>query len=369
MVTRVLALDAQPWYGDRPIPDDVPPVWHFPLTCVSTDEGIDGYTMGYGANGEGIGSAHQLHDVYLRAILGRDPRRHEDLWRELMSLNRHLYPISDGLLGMLDVAFWDIKGKAAGVPIAELLGMSRTEVPAYRTGSHWNLTPDDTFAETLAMKQQGYRGYKLTLYDGPAADVPRAEAAREAVGDDFPLMLDAVAEYSFEQAVEVGEALGRLGYRWFEEPVPDRDISTLEQLTRRLEVPILATETVSLRELPQFLERRAVDMARGDVFIKAGITGLRKASAMCAEAGMNCEIHALHSSLLDIANLHVACSVRNCEFFELHHEMFRFALKGAPLDIDANGCLHLPPGPGLGVELDWDWIDNNTAIELSGLKV
>ena len=367
MVTRVLALDAQPWYGDSPIPDDVPPVWHFPLTCVSTDEGIDGYTMGYGANGEGIGSAHQLHDVYLRAILGRDPRRHEDLWRELMSLNRHLYPISDGLLGVLDVAFWDIKGKAAGVPIAELLGVSRTQVPAYRTGSHWNLTPADTFAEAAAMKQQGYRGYKLTLHDGPAADIPRAEAAREAVGDDFPLMLDAVAEYSFEQAIEVGEALGRLGYRWFEEPVPDRDIATLEQLTRRLEVPILATETVSLGELPQFLERRAIDMARGDVFIKAGITGLRKASAMCDEAGMNLEIHALHSSLLDIANLHVACSVRNCEFFELHHPMFRFALSGAPLDIDANGCLHLPPGPGLGVKLDWDWIDDNTAVALSGL--
>ena len=256
MVTRVLALDGQPWYGDSPIPDDVPPVWHFPLTCVTTDEGIDGYTMGYGANGEGIGSAHQLHDVYLRAILGKDPLRHEDLWHELMSLNRHLYPISDGLLGMLDVAFWDIKGKAAGKPIGELLGVCRTEVPAYRTGSHWNLTPTDTFAEAAAILQEGYRGYKLTLYDGPAADIPRAQAAREAVGDDFPLMLDAVAEYSFDQALEVGEALARLGYRWFEEPVPDRDISLLEQLTRRLEVPILATETVSLRELPQFLERQ-----------------------------------------------------------------------------------------------------------------
>ena len=82
---------------------------------------------------------------------------------------------------------------------------------------------------------------------------------------------------------------------------------------------------------------------------------------------MNLEIHALHSSLLDIANLHVACSVRNCEFFELHHPMFRFALKGAPLDIDADGCLHLPTGPGLGVELDWDWIDDNTVMTLSGL--
>ena len=138
----------------------------------------------------------------------------------------------------------------------------------------------------------------------------------------------------------MGEALARLGYRWFEEPVPDRDISLLEQLTRRLEVPILATETVSLRELPQFLERKAVDLARGDVLIKAGITGLRKALAMCDQVGMNLEIHALHSSLLDIANLHVACSVRNCEFFELHHPMFRFA-PSSESNQQATGC-HIP---------------------------
>ena len=61
-------------------------------------------------------------------------------------------------------------------------------------------------------------------------------------------------------------------------------------------------------------------------------------------------------------------SVRNCEFFELHHQMFRFALKGAPLDIDANGCLQLPASPGLGVEFDWDWIEDNTVLELSGLR-
>ena len=90
MTTRVLKLDAAPWYGDRPIPDDVPTVWHFPLTCIATDDGIEGQTMGYGANGEGIGSAYQLHDVYLRAILGKDPLHHEALWQELMALNRHL---------------------------------------------------------------------------------------------------------------------------------------------------------------------------------------------------------------------------------------------------------------------------------------
>ena len=98
MTTRILGIDPSPWYGDGPIPPDVPAVWRYPLTCISTDEGIEGWTMGYGANDEGRGSAYQLHDVLLPVILGKDPLRQEALWQELMALNRHLYPISDGAI-------------------------------------------------------------------------------------------------------------------------------------------------------------------------------------------------------------------------------------------------------------------------------
>lgn len=360
MTTRILAISAAPWYGDAPIPDDVPAIWHYPFTIIHTDEGIDGWTMGYGTNDEGRGSAHQLHNVYLPTILGKDPLHTEARWHELMELNRHLYPISDGLLGMLDVAFWDIRGKVVGLPIGEMLGLYRDQMPAYRTGSHYNETPEQAFAEAQQMQQEGYHGYKITLLDGPTRDIPRLRAMREAVGPDFPLMLDCVAGLTFTQAQKIGRALDELDFHWFEEPIPDRHVGQLQQLAADLAVPILATETVRLRELPQYITQHAVDLARGDVFIKAGITGLRKALAMCELYGFNLEIHALHSPLLDIANLHVACSVKNCEFMELHDPMFRFGLKGAPLDIDENGVLHLPTGPGLGVELDWDWVDNNT---------
>lgn len=366
MTTRLLAIDASPWFDDFPIPKGIPSVWHYPLTCISTDEGIEGWTMGYGANGEGRGSAYQLHDVFLPAILGKNPLRQEGLWQELMELNRHLYPISDGLVGMLDVAFWDIKGKAAGLSIGDMLGLCRDRVPSYRTGSHYNNTPEKVFAEAQRMKQEGYRGYKLTLWDGPKSDIPRLRAARDAVGPDFPLMLDCVSAYSFTHALEIGRALAELDYYWFEEPIPDRQLGLLKRLAEELSVPILATETVSLRELPEYLRQHAIDLARGDVFIKAGITGLRKAAALCELFGYNLEIHTLHSPLLDIANLHVACSIDNCEFVESHHPMFRFALKDAPLDIDADGYQRLPSGSGLGVDLDWDWIENHTVESISG---
>ncbi len=366
MTTRILALDASPWFGGNPVPADIPAIWHYPFTIISTDEGIDGWTMGYGANGEGRGSAYQLHDVFLPLIMGKDPLQHEARWQEMMALNRHLYPISDGLVGVLDVAFWDIKGKATGQSIGNMLGLYRDRVPSYRTGSHFNGTPELVYAEAQQMKSEGYLGYKLSLFSGPKKDIPRLRAAREAVGPDFPLMQDCVAGYNFTQALETGRALEALNYYWFEEPFPDRNIAMLKRLTEELSIPILATETSTLRELPEYLQQHAVDLARGDVFIKAGITGLRKAAALCEVMGYNIEVHTLHTPLLDIANLHVACSISNSQFVESHHPMFRFGLKNAPLDIDANGYQRVPTGPGLGVELDWDWIDNHTITTLIG---
>lgn len=363
--TWLLAIDAGPWYGDAPIPKGEVPIWHYPLTQISTVEGVDGYTMGYGTNGEGRGSAYLLHDVYWHALEGEDPLRHEALWQRLKSMNRHLYALADGLMGMLDVAFWDIKGKVAGMSIGTLLGICREKVPSYSTGSHYNLTPQQVFDEATSQKEAGYRGYKLSLWDGPARDIPRLRAAREAVGQDFPLMLDGVSGYRFTQALEVGRALDELNYHWFEEPIPDRQIGLLKQLNQELAVPILAGETVRLSELAEYLRQHAVDQARGDVFIKGGITGLRKAAAMCELFGLNLEIHTMTAPLLDVANLHVACSIDNCEFLESHHPMFRFGLKDQPLEIDSQGYLHLPKGPGLGVELDWDWVENHTVEVIS----
>ena len=103
-----------------------------------------------------------------------------------------------------------------------------------------------------------------------------------------------------------------------------------------------------------------VDMVRGDAYIKGGITGLRKAIATCELFGFDLEIHTAATPLMDIANLHVACSTRISRFVEHHHPVFRFGLKGSPLLIDADGCQRLPSGPGLGVDLDWDWVENHT---------
>jgi L-alanine-DL-glutamate epimerase-like enolase superfamily enzyme len=239
-------------------------------------------------------------------------------------------------------------------------------VPAYATGWAFHPTPEIAADEVRRFKAEGFTAVKLHFWNDLARDLPCIEAAREAAGPDFVLMQDFSGTYSYTEALAAGRALDRLGFHWFEEPVPDRQVANLRRLADQLETPILAGETLRLDELAEHVRQGAFDIARGDVYMKAGITGLRKAMALCELHGLNLEIHTMASPLLDVANLHVNLASSNCEYAEVIHPVYRFGLKGSPLDITPDGCLRLPEGPGLGVELDWDWIDDHTVAILEG---
>lgn len=360
LTTRLLKIDSSPRYRDGIVPPGRPPHWYFPLVTLHTDDGIEGDSMAYGPHADGRALADLLHDSYLPQILGLNPDHGEAIWQKLFLRQRHLYNQTDSLVGVLDVALWDLRGKAAGRPIAALLGQYRDRLPAYLSSRSEAFTAAEIAAEAVQAKAAGYHGYKLQLRDGPAQDIPRLRAAREAVGPAFRLMQDPNSGYSLTDALTVGHELDALGYHWFEEPLPEQQIEHYRHLVATLRTPILAGETVRLTELPQFLIGGAMTIARGDVLLKGGITGLRKAMAACELFGYDLEIHTANTPLLDVANLHVACAARNTTMVEVHHPVFRFALKQHPFDVGADGCAHLPTGPGLGVILDRDWIENHT---------
>lgn len=356
--TRLIALDMTPLYGDA-LPAGSPRKWEIPLTTVSTDEGLEGHVTGYDTYGGGRQIAYLIRDQYRPILLGRDPLDSEAIWHDFRRANRHLRNARDAASGMLDVCLWDIKGKIANLPIARLLGLYRDRVPCYATGSPAVLrTVEQTVAQVLRAREAGYQGFKLQVWDGPGRDLPRLRAAREAAGPDFRLMVDSSGIYNFTEALEVGHVLDALHYHWFEEPIPDQQIGLLQRLAEQLKTPILAAETTTVHDLPQYLG--AVDMVRGDTYIKGGITGLRKAMVLCELFGLDLEIHTAATPLLDVANLHVACASANCGMVEHHHPVFRWGLKGDPLAIDGQGCQRLPTGPGLGVEIDWDHMENHT---------
>ncbi len=367
ITTRIVRQSSALWYGPRPIPAGYPPYFDFPLTTIHTDEGIEGYTMDYGPLGQGRGSAHALHDIYYYDLVGQNPLHHEAIWQRFRAKQRHLYNFRETIWGNLDVALWDIKGKAAGMSIAVLLGKYRDKVPVYSSCPPQTVTTTEEVEEQVRLKiGQGFRGIKLQLSGGSEADIPRLRKARETAGADFPLMLDSSAELSFEDALKIGYELDDLKYEWFEEPFPDAHILQLKKLAQAIRTPVLAAETVGLFELPHYMVDAAIDIVRGDVHHKSGITGVMKALGMCEMMGYEFEIHTAASPLLDIANLHVGCATRLTRFLESHHPMFRFGLKGNPLEIREDGCQHCPVGPGLGVEIDWDWMDDHTVEILKG---
>jgi L-alanine-DL-glutamate epimerase-like enolase superfamily enzyme len=216
------------------------------------------------------------------------------------------------------------------------------------------------FNEAKRVKDSGFHGFKIQFWDGLEQDIPRFQAAREAVGPDFPLMQDAAGQYSFTQALAAGRELGRLNYYWFEEPIPDRNTLQLKRLTHDLDVPILAGETLRVHELAEQMAAGVFDIARGDVHLKEGITGMRKAIGMADLLGFVLEVHGIGQPLLECANLHISGSMLNGRWCETFHPVYGKGLKGNPLAPDKDGYKQVPMGPGLGVELDWDVLDNNT---------
>jgi len=367
ITTRIVRQSSGLWYAPDPIPEGYCPFFDFPLTILHTDEDIEGYTMDYCPLGQGRASANAVHDIYYYDLVGKDPMNHELIWQQFRAKQRHLYNFRETIWSNLDVALWDIKGKKLQMPIAKILGQVREKVPSYATCPPQTIKTIEATAEQVIEKlKRGFHGIKLQLSEGSKLDIPRLQKAREIAGDSFPLMVDSSAALSFEDALKIGYELDSLHYEWFEEPFPDANIIQLKKLSQAIKTPVLAAETVGLFELPHYMHEGAIDIIRGDVHHKSGITGAMKAIAMCEMMGFEFEIHTASAPLLDVANLHVACATKLSRFCESHHSMFRFGLKNNPLEIDEDGFQHCPSNPGLGVDIDWDWIDDHTVKVIEG---
>jgi L-alanine-DL-glutamate epimerase-like enolase superfamily enzyme len=359
--SRLIEIDPRPRYRDRRIPSGKPSVWRFPLITVQTDEGIEGYSMAYAPHGDGQAIADVLEAVYLPEILEENPLAIEKLWQKIYRKQRHLYNQTDSLLGVIDVALWDLRGKIANLPIVDLLGRCRDQMPCYASARSEAYSAEEFQQEALQMRAAGFHAYKLQVRDGEAKDIPRLRAAREAVGPDFPLMQDPNGVYTFDEALRVGRILDELDFYWFEEPIRDQQRLLLRQLQQSVRTPLLVGETCRFADFHLNLCDGVFPLVRGDALIKGGVMGLRKLMAAAETFGVDLEIHTANTPLIDIAQLHVACACQNTRFIENHHPIFRFGIKDNPLEADANGNVEVPEKPGLGVDLDWDWIDDHTA--------
>ncbi len=342
--------------GAAPMP------WDYGVARLTTSDGVQGIGTFWASRSGAITDAY-LADVIAPVVLGRNITERERIWHDFWNIDRHgaFFPVF--LPGPIDVALWDAAARTAGLPLHRFIGSYRTSLPVYAS-SLWLATVDDYVREALHYKAKGFKAYKIHPCGPSGMDMAIHQAVRDAVGPDMVLMSDPVSEYTLPEAIKVARQLERLNFRWFEEPFRDYELDKYAKLTAATDIDILGTETTRGGPwgVAQAIKTDAVNTVRADVSWKAGITGTLKSCHLAEAHGMNCELHTTTMGPMDIANLHVSCAVRNSEYFELFvpEDTFQIPMKERWTDlIDANGDIHVPEKPGLGITIDWDLVDDS----------
>ncbi len=342
------------------------------LLTVTTDEGAEGYCFGAPDTLRPF-----VVDGYLKPVLvGQDPFDREKVWQELVHWQRLGGALSDRAVGAAEMALWDLAGRHMGQPVHKLLGGYRDRVAAYGSTMCGDemagglATSDDygRFAEWMV--QRGYKAVKLHTWMPPVSfapdvkmDVKAATAVREAVGPDIELMVDAYHYYTREEAVTFGRALQELGYYWFEEPMAEHSTSSYAWLADQLEIPVLGPEVAEGKMFTraEWIVRGACDMTRAGVGDVGGIIPTMKTAHLAEAHGMACEIHGGGPG-----NLNVLGAMSNGKWYErgLLHPFIDYEEAPAYLNslfdpMDDEGFVPLPTTPGLGMDINFDYIRAN----------
>jgi L-alanine-DL-glutamate epimerase-like enolase superfamily enzyme len=341
------------------------------LLRIATDEGAEGYCFG--------GSPAVIESTIKPAILGEDPFYRERIWQDLKHRQRlNLGTLSDRILAAVDMALWDLAGRCLGQPVYKLLGGFRDKAPAYASTMCGDDleggldTPEAYGAFAAECKAKGYTAFKLHTWQppipwapDPKMDVAACRAVREAVGDDMDLMLDPYHYYTREQALYLGRELEKLNYHWIEEPMDEHSVASYVHLTRELDIPVVGPETAEgkMHTRAEWILRHASDISRGGVGDLGGITPLVKTAHLCESFGIAMEVHGGGPG-----NLHVLCAMGiPGEYYErgLLHPFLDYDepppwLNTLPDPLDDAGSVHVSQKPGLGWDINWDYIRDNT---------
>jgi L-alanine-DL-glutamate epimerase-like enolase superfamily enzyme len=359
------------WGYGTPLPDGQTREAISALTKISTDEGVEGYMLG--------GDRAMLEGVARPLLVGENPLDRERLWHWMDQMITFGHRLSETQAGVVDCALWDLAGRLTGLPVSKLLGGSRERVPAYASTAP-NLGEPDVYAEHVkTCKAQGYKAYKVhanicwnphtrqpwpQLPGFPREDLEICRAVREAAGDEMVLMHDPFGVYTLEESIWIGRELEKLDYYWLEHPMIETRMEAYRRLTRELEIAILAPEHVPGGPFTraEWALQGAADMLRIDVNY-GGITGCWKLINLCQLHGLKCELHYgghAHVQLLG------AAPEATCLYYErgllragVDDPLAAPYLKSLPDPLDGDGNVLVSQQPGLGLDLDWDYIEEH----------
>jgi D-galactarolactone cycloisomerase len=371
---KVTALDT--YFLSAPLPQPVRTSTHTiasvseVIVKITTDNGLVGIGEGHGpflfqAGPDGLRSVRAILDAVSPLVLGQDPFDGERVWQDVFALTytsvrgipalaRQQRPLITAL-SAIDIALWDLKGKAIGRPVWALLGGAlRRRVPAYVTGFYYRdgERADDLVREAAMYVERGYRTVKVKVGGlTPEADAARVGVIRKAVGRDVAIMLDANQGWSLPTAMEAARRCAEHDIFWLEDPMPWYDERrTLARLKAETDIPIAAGETeYSPFGLRTMVAEGLVDYLIIDATWAGGLTTWRKAAVMAelyqvplaAHHDPQVHVHALAASPTGFILESFADPTRDPLWFELFRER--------PAIVD--GFMAVPETPGLGLEL------------------
>ena len=343
------------------------------LLRIETDEGI--YGIAEAGRNPGIVQAY-LNDLIKPLLIGQDPTRPRKIW-ELLSLGHGQYStrFPSQIVGSIDVALWDISGKAAGLPLYQLLGgAARTEIPLYWSrGNGWTKSPEEMLEEVQEGYDKGYRAFKVRMDwrdyrqdANPKKDFEIFKMCREWLPDDCPLSFDANCGYSVPTAIEQGRKFEEIGIAHFEEPLPQYDFPGLNQVVDALDCAVSTGEQeISSWRFRDLIMLGNPDILQPDVLNVGGLSEMIRVYELAVVHNKIVMPHSPSVGANSMASLHLYSTITNAvrphefsEEFTGPAEQVARLFKEPVLPV--NGVLTLPDRPGLGLEIDEEYLANIT---------
>ena len=343
------------------------------IVKVTTDDGIVGF--GESHHGRSPGAVAHLANTTLRQlVLGMDASDVVGVWARIykMQLGSHGMGAATSIaMSGIDMALWDIRGKAAGWPVYKLLGGSCRPIPAYAGGVALGFQqPDALVDEIRPLVESGYKAVKLRLGDSPAPDLERVAAVRKAFGDELTILVDANTGYNVADVRQVMPGLEANNVGWLEEPFPAHDHRSYSIAATFGSVPLAAGENHYTRfEFTRVIEDRIIQILQPDLSKSGGITELLRIAAMASAWKLPIHPHTATSALNMAASIHFLASIENAGYFEgdvSTSNPFREQLGSTPYTMDSEGNVRPLEKPGIGIEVDEDFLLKHPVIEGPG---
>ena len=337
----------------------------------------EGDLVGYGESHHGRcpgAVAHLVNTTLRQLVLGMDALDVIGIWKHIYKLQLASHGMGAGTalaMSGIDMALWDIRGKATGWPLYRLLGGASRPIPAYAGGvSLGYQEPSLLVDEVQALVEAGYKAVKLRVGDAPFRDLERVAAVRKAFGDDLAILVDANTGYSLSDVRQVMPGFEAHGVNWLEEPFPGHDHRSYAVAATFSHIPLAAGENHYTRfEFMRLIEDGSIRILQPDLSKTGGPTEALRIAAMASAWKLPIHPHTSMTGLNMAATIHFLTAIDNSGYFEgdaSRNNLFRDQLVSTPYTLDDDGCVRALEQPGIGLDVNEEFLRKYPVIEGPG---